>query len=86
MILPWWVNLLALAVAGAGGWHAHTIWDKAEERDRLEAADLAPFRLPLEAWLDSHQAEAVLVRPDHHVFGTGSREALEAGWQALLAA
>lgn len=56
------------------------------DRDRLEAADLAPFRLPLEAWLDSHQAEAVLVRPDHHVFGTGSREALEAGWQALLAA
>lgn len=35
MILPWWVNLLALAVAGAGGWHAHTIWDKAEDRDRL---------------------------------------------------
>lgn len=35
MILPWWVNLLALAVAGAGGWHAHTIWDKAEERDKL---------------------------------------------------
>ena len=56
------------------------------DRNRLEAADLAPFRLPLEAWLDSHQAAAVLVRPDHHVFGTGSREALEAGWQALLAA
>ena len=56
------------------------------DRDRLEAADLAPFRPPLEAWLDSHQTEAVLVRPDHHVFGTGSREALEAGWQALLAA
>lgn len=56
------------------------------DRDRLEAADLAPFRQALEAWLDSHQAEAVLVRPDRHVFGTGSREALEAGWQALLAA
>lgn len=37
MILPWWANLLALAVAGAGGWHAHTIWDKAEERDQLAA-------------------------------------------------
>ena len=27
--------LLALAVASAGGWHAHTIYDKAEERDKL---------------------------------------------------
>ena len=38
MILPWWVNLLAPVVAAAGGWHAHTIWDKAEERDRLATA------------------------------------------------
>jgi hypothetical protein len=29
--------LLALALAGFGGWHAHTIYDKAEERDRLAA-------------------------------------------------
>lgn len=34
-MIPWWANLLALAVAAAGGWRAHTIWDKAEERDRL---------------------------------------------------
>jgi len=38
VIFPWWANLLALAVAAAGGWHAHTIWDKAEERDKLAAA------------------------------------------------
>jgi 3-(3-hydroxy-phenyl)propionate hydroxylase len=56
------------------------------DRDRLAAADLAPFRLALTAWLDSHEAEAVLVRPDHHVFGTGSKAALAANWQALLAA
>lgn len=65
------------AVLGEGPWLL--------DRNRLGAADLAPFRQALEAWLDSHEAEAVLVRPDHHVFGTGSREALEAGWQALLA-
>lgn len=39
MIQAWAVKLLGalllLAVAAAGGWHAHTIWDKAEERDRL---------------------------------------------------
>lgn len=66
------------AVLGAGQWLL--------DRERLAEADLAPFREALETWLDRHQAEAVLVRPDRHVFGTGTRQALEAGWQALLAA
>ena len=65
-------------VLGAGSWLI--------DRGRLAGADLAAFREPLENWLDSHQAEAVLVRPDRHIFGTGSRQVLEAGWQALLAA
>lgn len=65
------------AVLGAGQWLL--------DRERLAEADLAPFREALETWLDRHQAEAVLVRPDRHVFGTGTRQALEAGWQALLA-
>lgn len=65
-------------VLGAGPWLL--------DRKRLAAADLAPFRQSLTAWFDSNEAEAVLVRPDHHVFGTGSKEALEVGWQALLTA
>lgn len=66
------------AVLGSGSWLL--------DRERLAAPDLAPFREVLEGWFDSHKAEAVLVRPDRHVFGTGSKEALAASWQALLAA
>jgi 3-(3-hydroxy-phenyl)propionate hydroxylase len=33
---------------------------------------LAPFREPLRAWLERRSAEAVLVRPDRYVFGTGA--------------
>jgi 3-(3-hydroxy-phenyl)propionate hydroxylase len=46
---------------------------------------LAPFRTPLEAWLDQHRAEAVLVRPDRYVFGTGDPSALAAAWASSLA-
>lgn len=66
------------AVLGEGPWLL--------DRERLSAADLAPFRQALEAWLDSHHADAVLVRPDRHVFGTGSKQELEGSWKALLAA
>jgi 3-(3-hydroxy-phenyl)propionate hydroxylase len=37
----------------------------------LDDRRLTPFRGALERWLDKHQAEAVLVRPDRYVFGTG---------------
>lgn len=36
------------------------------------------------AWLGAHGAEAVLVRPDHYVFGTGAPEALLAARAATL--
>lgn len=32
---------------------------------------LAPYAPALNAWLVAHEAAAVLVRPDHHVFGSG---------------
>lgn len=35
-------------------------------------------------WLDAHDAEAVLVRPDHYVFGTGSAEALSKARHSAL--
>ncbi len=41
---------------------------------------LAPFARPLAAWLDKHQADAVLVRPDRYVFGTGSGADLAEKW------
>ena len=51
-------------------------------RDRLTSPALAPFAAKLGRWLDAQNAEAVLVRPDRHVFGTGEPEALAAAWQA----
>ncbi len=37
---PWLIlaALAALAAAAGGGWHARTVYDKAEERDQLAAA------------------------------------------------
>lgn len=47
---------------------------------------LAPFAPALTAWLDHRGAEAVLVRPDRHVFGTGAPADLAAAWAAQLGA
>ncbi|WGM40668.1 bifunctional 3-(3-hydroxy-phenyl)propionate/3-hydroxycinnamic acid hydroxylase [Caulobacter sp. NIBR1757] len=49
-------------------------------RDTLDDPALAPFRAPLEGWLDRHGVEAVLVRPDRYIFGTGEAAALLAAW------
>lgn len=51
-------------------------------RANLAEPQLAPFAASLGKWLDSVQAEAVLVRPDRHVFGTGPCDQLRAAWQA----
>jgi 3-(3-hydroxy-phenyl)propionate hydroxylase len=50
----------------------------------LDAAALAPFRPAVLAWLDQHEAEAVLVRPDRYVFGAGAPGALIDAWNASL--
>lgn len=63
-------------VLGIGAW---TI-----SRADLATPALAPFAAPLRAWLDRHDAPAVLVRPDRHVFGTGEPAALQAAWRALV--
>jgi 3-(3-hydroxy-phenyl)propionate hydroxylase len=47
----------------------------------LSAPDLAPFTSRLESWLEANGADAVLLRPDGYVFGTGDTEGLEAGWK-----
>lgn len=42
----------------------------------LSDPELAPFRAAIERWLDAHEADAVLVRPDRYVFGTGTANVL----------
>ncbi|MBX9665564.1 bifunctional 3-(3-hydroxy-phenyl)propionate/3-hydroxycinnamic acid hydroxylase [Novosphingobium sp.] len=51
-------------------------------RNELAGEALTPFAAVLTDWLDRHGAEAVLVRPDRHVFGTGTPDALRAAWMA----
>jgi 3-(3-hydroxy-phenyl)propionate hydroxylase len=50
----------------------------------VDAEDLAPFRGALLAWLDRHGADAVLVRPDRYVFGSGPPRGLIDAWSASL--
>lgn len=51
-------------------------------RDALHGQTLTPFAAKLTGWLDRHAAAAVLVRPDHYVFGSGDPETLRTAWQA----
>ena len=41
---------------------------------------LAPFQAAIDHWLAKHNTEAVLLRPDHYIFGTGNAAELEAAW------
>jgi 3-(3-hydroxy-phenyl)propionate hydroxylase len=50
----------------------------------LDEPMLAPFQVDLLRWLDAHAADAVLVRPDRYVFGTGKPSELAAAWRAAL--
>ena len=59
---------------GLGGWLV--------SRNDLQAPGMLPFAGPITQWLDQHGAEAVLVRPDHYVFGAGSPDDLRAAWAA----
>ena len=50
----------------------------------LDDPKLAPFAADFARWLEAKGAEAVLVRPDRYVFGTGAPQALAAAWAAAL--
>lgn len=50
-------------------------------RDDMANAALAPFAEPLRRWFDSHATEAVLIRPDRYVFGTGDVDQLRDAWR-----
>jgi 3-(3-hydroxy-phenyl)propionate hydroxylase len=45
---------------------------------------LAPFASQLRRWLDDFGVQAVLVRPDHYVFGTGTPASLISAWSATM--
>ena len=49
-------------------------------REELDRAPLAPFSAGLVRWLDEAGTDAVLVRPDRFVFGTGKATELLAAW------
>jgi 3-(3-hydroxy-phenyl)propionate hydroxylase len=56
---------------------------------RMEALDglvLKPFADRISAWLDDARAEAVLVRADRYVFGTGDAETLINEWSHAMRA
>jgi 3-(3-hydroxy-phenyl)propionate hydroxylase len=53
-------------------------------RADLAEPRLAPFAPAIGAWLDKHAVDAVLVRPDRYVFGTGDPAVLQREWSRLL--
>jgi 3-(3-hydroxy-phenyl)propionate hydroxylase len=50
----------------------------------LESGALTPFRVALEKWLADRGVEAVLVRPDRYVFGSGDAAVLVSAWAAAM--
>jgi 3-(3-hydroxy-phenyl)propionate hydroxylase len=51
-------------------------------RADLDEGRMKPFRSLLAAWFEKAKAEAVFVRPDHYVFGTGSPVSLRESWSS----
>ena len=49
----------------------------------LDSPELRKFAEPIDAWLTKAGADAVLIRPDRHVFGTGRAAALLGAWTEL---
>ena len=50
----------------------------------LSDARIAPFAEEIARWLDKHGGQAVLVRPDRYVFGTGSANELANAWTKAM--
>lgn len=50
----------------------------------LDDPSIASFRPALAAWLDARAAEAVVVRPDRYVFGTGAADELIRQWKQIV--
>ncbi len=48
----------------------------------VNGAAIADFKTALDTWLDHRHTDAVLVRPDRYVFGTGQPEVLLDAWRS----
>ena len=48
----------------------------------IDSPELVKFRDALSAWLNEAEAEAVLIRPDRHIFGTGNAQELLLAWRS----
>ena len=51
------------------------------QKNRLSEGPLAPFAKALDDWLGARKVEAVLVRPDRYVFGSGDPDTLQRAYQ-----
>jgi 3-(3-hydroxy-phenyl)propionate hydroxylase len=75
-------------VLGAGAWliSRDTPSEQVEQLTAiaLGAPELSPFRDRLNSWLEKHDADAVLVRADRYVFGSGAATALRDAWLACV--
>ena len=87
-VQPWALGTGLDDLLGPGAWLiSRTAAQRPSDVNAVSLADarLAPFHPALAAWLDAHgQAEAVLVRPDRYVFGTGDPDTLLTAWRAVL--
>jgi 3-(3-hydroxy-phenyl)propionate hydroxylase len=74
-------------VLGSGAWligHGNLPARTPLRSVALRDAALAPFRDGISAWLSRHNVEAVLVRPDRYIFGTGAASGLVDAYQRGL--
>lgn len=75
---------------GPGAWLiGHDVSESATSGLRtidIDSPAAKPFAAQIEEWLSQRSASAVLVRPDRHVFGTGSANWLAQAWLEALSA
>ena len=72
---------------GSGAWllsRGHAIGSEHCVAVTINDVKLQPYASALTKWLDEHNTEAVLVRPDRYVFGIGVSEDLSVDWQKML--
>lgn len=76
-------------ILGSGAWLITRSRPKAKSKSDslktfvLDDPRLIPFKSQLAAWLEKHGMEAVLVRPDRYVFGTGVPDPLAQAWVGM---